>query len=39
MMKSKKANEDQFRDFFYLLDKEVRSRLAKITYERNIFDV
>ena len=36
MMKSKTTNEDQFRDFIKLLDKELRSRLAKITYERRM---
>ena len=36
MMKSKTINEDQFRDFINLLDKELRSRLAKITYERRM---
>ena len=36
MMKSKTTNEDQFRDFINLLDKELRSRLAKITYERRM---
>ena len=36
MMKSKTTNEDQFWDFINLLDKELRSRLAKITYERII---
>ena len=36
MMKSKTTNEDQFRDFINLLDKELRSRLSKITYERGM---
>ena len=36
MMKSKTTNEDQFRDFINHLDKELRSRLAKITYERRM---
>ena len=41
MMKSKTTNKDQFWEFIKLLDKQLISRLAKITYERRmvvIFD-
>ena len=36
MMKSKTTNEDQFCEFIKLLDKQLKSRLAKITYERRM---
>ena len=36
MMESKAINEDTFWDFINLLDKELRSWLAKITYERRM---
>ena len=35
-MKSKTTNEDQFCEFIKLLDKQLISRLAKITYERRM---
>ena len=41
MTKSKTTNEDQFSEFIKLLDKQLQSRLAKITYKRRmvvIFD-
>ena len=34
--KSMTTNYDQFCDFIKLLDKELRSRLTKITYERRM---
>ena len=36
MMKSKTTNKDQFWEFIKLLDKQLISRLAKITYERRM---
>ena len=36
MMKSKTTNEDQFYELVKLLDKQLKSRLAKITYERKM---
>ena len=36
MMKSKTTNEHQFCEFIKLLDKQLISRLAKITYERRM---
>ena len=35
-MESKTTNEDQFWEFIKLLDKQLKSRLVKITYERRI---
>ena len=39
MMKNKTTNEDQFWEFIKLLDKELISRLAKITYERKMVEM
>ena len=36
MMKSKTTNEDQFCEFIKLLDMLLKSRLAKIKYERRM---
>ena len=36
MMKSNTTNDNQFWDFIKLLDQELKSRLAKITYERRM---
>ena len=36
MMKSNTTNDNQFWDFIKLLDQEIKSRLAKITYERGM---
>ena len=36
MMKSKTTNKDQFWEFIKLLDKQLISRHAKITYERRM---
>ena len=36
MMKSKTTNKDQFYEFVKLLDKQLKSWLAKITYERRM---
>ena len=36
MMKNKTTNKDQFWEFIKLLDKQLISRLAKITYERRM---
>ena len=38
MMKNKTTNEDQFCEFVKLLDKQLKSRLAKITYERRMVE-
>ena len=35
-MKSKTTNEDQFCEFVKLLDKQHKSRISKITYERRM---
>ena len=36
MMKSKTTNKNQFWEFIKLLNKQLKSRLAKITYERRM---